>query len=90
MGTVKTSSPLWNKNRHPLDDIFTWKLPVYGEEADRLIRRIAALSSGLETIEWWEKKIGWTTAPEEALSQARIRYQEVLKSARAAGWDLSE
>jgi hypothetical protein len=90
MGTIKKSSALRMKDRHPLDDIFTWKLPVYGEEADKLIRRIAALSSGLETIEWWEKKIGWTTGPEEALSQAKIRYGEVLEKAREAGWDFPE
>jgi len=48
------------------------------------------LSSGLETIEWWEKKIGWRTSPEDVLAQAKIRYQEVLKRARESGWDICE
>ena len=90
MGPVKTSSFLWNKKRHPLIDIFNWKLPVYGDEADELIRRVGALSSGQETIEWWEKKIGWMADPEEALFQAKIRYEEVLKRAKESGWEFSE
>jgi hypothetical protein len=90
MGATNRPSPPGNKKRHPLDDIFTWKLPVYGDEADKLIRKIAALSTGLETIEWWEKNIGWTTGPEGALSQAKIRYEEVLKRARDSGWHLSD
>jgi len=90
VGTRRTPSPLCNQDRHPLNDIFTWKLPVYGNEADELIRKIAALSSGLETIEWWEKKIGWRTSPEDVLAQAKIRYQEVLKRARESGWDICE
>ena len=89
MGTVKASSSLSNKNRHPLNDIFNWKLPVYGDEADELIRKIGALSSGQETIEWWEKKIGWMADSEEALFQAKIRYEEVLKRAKESGWELS-
>jgi hypothetical protein len=90
MGTRRMSSSLRNKNRHPLHDIFNWKLPVYGDEADELIRKIGALSSGQETIEWWEKKIGWVAAPEEALFQAKIRYEDVLKKARESGWEFSE
>jgi len=90
MGNSGTSAPLLNQKRHPLDDLFTWKLSVYGDEADKLIRKIAALSTGLETIEWWEEKIGWTTGPEGALSQAKVRYEEVLKRARDSGWHLSD
>ena len=90
MGTVKASSSLWDKNRHPLHDIFNRKLRVYGDEADELIRRIGALSSGQETIEWWENKIGLMAGPEEALFQAKIRYEEVLKRAKESGWEFSE
>ena len=90
MGTIRTSFSLWTKNEHPLDHIFTWKVPVYGDEADKLIRKIAALSNALETIEWWEKKIGWMAEPELALDQAKIRYEEVLKRAKESGLDLAE
>ena len=89
MGTLKKSSFLWNKNRHPLNDIFVAKLPVYGDEADELIRRVGALSNGGETIEWWEKKIGWMADAEEALQQARIHYEEILKKARELGEDFA-
>ena len=90
VGTIKTSSFLWNKNRHPLNDIFTWKLSVFWDETDNLIRRIATLSSGQEMIEWWEKKIGRMAEPEEVLSQAKIRYEEVVKKARESGLDFAE
>ena len=90
MGTIKAFSSLWNKNGHPLIDILNRKLPVYGDEADELIRRVCILSSGREAIEWWEKKIGWMTDPAAALFHAKIRYEEVLKREELSGWEFSE
>ena len=74
----------------PLTDILHYKIPVYGEEADELIRKISALSGARETIDWWESKIGWAAKPEDALIQARIRYPEVLKRAKDSGWELKD
>ena len=85
MGTLRTFSFLESGDRHPLNDIFVAKLPVYGDEPDELIRRIGALSNGSDTIEWWETKVGWMAEPREVLVQAKIRYAEVLKRAEELG-----
>ena len=73
---------------HPLTDLFTHKLEVYGQEADELIRKIGALSSGRELDEWWEREIGWTSDRELVLRKARARYEELAKRARESGWEI--
>ena len=74
----------------PLTDILHYKLPVYGEEADELIRKISVLSGARETNDWWETKIGWVAKPQDALIQARIRHAEIVQRATASHWELPD
>ena len=45
---------------HPLTDILSYKLEVYGQVADELIRKIGELCSPRELDEWWDREIGWS------------------------------
>jgi hypothetical protein len=56
---------------HPLTDILFYKIEVYGTEADELIRKIAALCSRRELLDWWDREISWSTDREFALRKAR-------------------
>jgi hypothetical protein len=82
--------PAGGPNDHPLTDILIYKLPVYNDEADELIRKIRTLSSTRELDEWWEKEIGWTATPELALTRSKARYAELLKRAKASGWEIQD
>ena len=72
---------------HPLTDILTHKIDVYGQEADELIRKIAALCSRRELDEWWEREIGWSDDRALALRKARARFDELATRARESGWE---
>jgi hypothetical protein len=72
---------------HPITDILVHKRPVYGDEADNLIRKIAELCSHRELSEWWEREIGWHANGEFALRKARLRVDELLNRARESGWE---
>jgi hypothetical protein len=72
---------------HPLTDILRHKLPVYGEEADELIRKIAGLCSQQELDEWWGREIAWSDDRALALRKAHARYEELAKRARDSGWE---
>lgn len=72
---------------HPLTDILDHKLPVYGAEADELIRKISSLCSWRELDEWWEREIGWSKDQTLALRKAQTRYEELSKRAREGGWE---
>jgi hypothetical protein len=58
---------------HPLTEIFVPAIPIYGEEADDLIRRIAGLCSPHELSEWWEREIGWSCGKDSALHNAQLQ-----------------
>ena len=72
---------------HPLTDILIHHAKVYGQAADDLIRKIAALSSRRELDQWWEREIGWTPEPSSVLAKAQTYYAELLKRAKVSGWD---
>ena len=72
---------------HPLTDILSHKIEVYGREADELIRKIGDLCSRRELDEWWEREIGWSQDNELALRKARARHDELLTRAREGGWE---
>lgn len=72
---------------HPLTDILSHDLEVYGEEADGLIRKVAELSSRRELDEWWEREIGWRGDRDRALREARARHAELLERAIDRGWE---
>jgi hypothetical protein len=72
---------------HPLTDILGYKIEVYGQEADDLIRKISGLCSQRELEQWWEREIGWSNDKGVALRNAKARYDELLKRARAGGWE---
>jgi hypothetical protein len=73
--------------RHPLDKIHIYNKTVYGREADKLIQKIRDLGCTSELYEWWEREIGWAGDRDLALRKARERYDELLKRARANGWE---
>jgi hypothetical protein len=72
---------------HPLTDILVHKIEVYGKEADELIRRIGALSSGRELDEWWRKEIGWNCDSATALKKATAKHAELFRRAKSSGWE---
>jgi hypothetical protein len=75
---------------HPLTDILVHGLTVYSAEADDLIRKIARLSSPREVDQWWEREIGWKADAADVLAKAQAHYAELLRRARANGWELPE
>jgi hypothetical protein len=75
---------------HPLTDILHYKLQVYGEETDSLIRRVAALCSSNELYTWWDQEIGWGGDAARARQKSRARYDELLLRAQESGWELPE
>lgn len=72
---------------HPLTDILSYRLEVYGHEADDLIRNIAELCSPRELDEWWNREIAWTADRVLVLHKARARYEELSRRARESGWE---
>lgn len=81
--------PNGTKGDHPLSDILSHGLNVYGPEADALIRQIAKLCSRRELDEWWGSEIGWTPDPNSVLPKCRARHAELLKRAKESGWELT-
>ncbi len=75
---------------HPLTDIFTHGLEVYGKEIDDLIRKIGKLSSGRELDEWWEKEIGWKKNQPDLLLKVQQKHDELLKRAAERGWETKD
>lgn len=73
---------------HPLTDIVTHGLPVYGTEADDVIRQIATLSSRRELDVWWEKTIGWAPDKSAILPAAQKRLRELQQRATDGGWEV--
>ena len=72
---------------HPITDILVHQRPVYGEEADNLVRKIAELCSPRELYEWWERELGWQADGEAAVGKARKRMDELQERARVSGWE---
>jgi hypothetical protein len=74
---------------HPLSDIIRWNLPTYGEAADRLILKIAALCSSRELEEWWQRQIGWQPNLQSVAEKSERRHQELLRRAQQNGWEMA-
>ncbi|MFV2068183.1 MAG: hypothetical protein ACC645_14520 [Pirellulales bacterium] len=75
---------------HPLTDILTHGIGVYGEEADQLIRKISSLCSRNELDAWWDEKIAWSGDLDIVLFEARAYHETVLQRARSHGWETEE
>jgi hypothetical protein len=73
---------------HPLTDVLTNNVEVYGREADELIRKISGLCSSRELDEWWEREVGWSQDKEMVLRKAKARYEALLGRAREGGWEM--
>ena len=73
---------------HPLTDILVHSIPVYGDEADTLIRRISGMCSHQELYEWWEHEIGWSGNEYSVVEKARLRLGQLLQRAKEGGWDI--
>ena len=73
---------------HPLTDILVHSAPVYGEEADDLIREIAELCSQRELYEWWEREIGWSGNDPSVVHKARVQLELLLRRAKDGGWEM--
>jgi hypothetical protein len=70
-----------------LTDILSYKLEVYGQEADELIRKIGELCSRRELYEWWDREIAWSNDRALVLHKAQARYEQLIKRARGSGWE---
>ena len=80
--------PAGGPGDHPLTDILVYKLEVYGQGADELIRKISELSSNRELFEWWEREIGWRQTSSSVLVKAQSQYDQLLLRAKQGGWEL--
>jgi hypothetical protein len=78
------------RHDHPLTDILHFDLPVYGEQTDDMIRKIAGLCSRRELNEWWEREIGWTGNKELALNKAQLQLDSLLQRAKQSGWEMPD
>lgn len=75
---------------HPLTDILHYSHPIYGDEADNLIRKIARLCSQRELTEWWDREIGWSGNSELALQKSRLQLDALMRGAKESGWEMPE
>jgi len=64
------------------------QLPVYGGEADELIRKIAELCSHRELDEWWNREVGWSPDTNLIVAKAQSRLDELLDRAKQSGWEI--
>jgi hypothetical protein len=71
-----------------LTDILVHGIPVYGEEADNLIRKIAGLCSHRELDEWWTREIGWSANEETAIRKAQLQFTDLSRRANESGGEL--
>ena len=70
---------------HPLTDILVHSIPVYGEETDNLIRKIAGLCSDRELDEWWQREIGWSSDRDLAFHKAQLQLTRLLERVGKSG-----
>jgi hypothetical protein len=80
--------PNGSPHDHPLTDILVHSIPVYGDEADTLIRRIAGMCSHRELYEWWEREIGWSGNEYSVVEKARLQVDQLLQRAKEGGWEI--
>lgn len=63
---------------HPLTDLFTHNLEVFGAEIDDLLREIKSLSgSPAEFNAWFTEQIGWTNDLELIRERTQARLDEL-------------
>ena len=74
---------------YPITDILIYRLPVYGNETDELIRKIGDLSSRRELDKWWAYEVGWDSTIENAREKSKAYYEQLLKRAKESGWEVS-
>ncbi|NBV25410.1 MAG: hypothetical protein EBS05_26285 [Proteobacteria bacterium] len=72
----------------PLTDILLRRVKVFGAETDNLIRKIKDLCCHSELQEWWTQEIGASKDRALVLRKARTKYDELVKRARANGWEI--
>ena len=66
---------------HPLAEILSHKVDVYGPDASAIIREIAQQMTASELFAWWDKEIGWDGTPDRALECARDNRASLLAKA---------
>lgn len=66
---------------HPLAEILSHKVDVYGPEASALIRELAEHMTAGELFAWWDKEVGWDGTPYLALESAREQRANLLAKA---------
>jgi hypothetical protein len=72
---------------HPITDILTHNLDIYGNEGAELIRKIASLCSRRELNEWWSREIGFRGDGEMVLNKGRKYLDELTRRAKTSGWE---
>ena len=73
---------------HPLTDILNFRLPVYGTEADDIIRQLDQLMGRQRLGTWFEENRLWSMPPNDVLKKVSVTRDQELKRAKAAGWEV--
>jgi len=87
LGVIRGMAAAGGPGDHPITDVLNWDLPVYGDEADAIIRRLAPLLSIRELYEFWESEIGWECKPPAALPVLRSKLRWAKHRAEESGWE---
>ncbi|MDX6766332.1 MAG: hypothetical protein SFU85_06035 [Candidatus Methylacidiphilales bacterium] len=71
---------------HPLSDVFTHGIDIYGQRGTALFRKIAAMMPADEFDGWWEESLGWGGCSEEhALQVCQWKYEALLREREGKG-----
>lgn len=75
---------------HPLSDVIHYGLEVYGEEADKLLRRLGTLLSRRELEEFWNEEIGFNCKSNIAHRVLLEKVGWAEERARKSGWETDD
>jgi hypothetical protein len=74
-------------NDHPLSDVITYGLEVYGKEADLLLFKLSKLLSQRELNEFWDAEIGFLCDNNKAYFAIKHKYNWAVKRSVDSGWE---
>ena len=74
-------------NDHPISDILTYNLEVYGKQTDKQFKELAALLSKKELEDFWTAEIGWQSSKDNAAKKILEKLEWAKARAKNSGWE---
>ena len=75
---------------HPLTDVLSYGLEVYGKETDDLLKKLGELLSKRELDEFWEMEIGFDCEPKKAHEKFMEKVIWAEDRAKKSGWESND